>query len=89
MPMAGPEAAVTLDDTRKREIKEIICEILKVRMDVVTETSSFVTDHGADSLQYIEVLEAIERTCGVRVDPAEMSRMVTLAGVYAVVEESL
>jgi acyl carrier protein len=75
-------------DTRKQEIKDIVCDILELEPDDVTEVSLFKEDHGADSLQAIEILANLERTFGVLIDPSELSRMVDLENVYLVVEEA-
>jgi len=82
------EPATTLDESLRTEIKDVICEILKADPDTVTLTSRFIEDHGADSLQYMDVLASIERLCGVLIDPEEMSRMTTLAGIYTVIEQA-
>jgi len=77
-----------LDAERKQEIKEIVCDILEIDEDEVTETSLFKEEHDADSLRAIEILAALERTQRVTIDQAELSRMVNLEGVYAVVAEA-
>jgi acyl carrier protein len=77
-----------LDAARKQEIKEIVCDILEIDEDEVTETSLFKEEHDADSLRAIEILAALERTQRVTIDQAELSRMVNLEGVYAVVAEA-
>jgi len=73
---------------RNEQVKEIVCEILEIDADEVTETSLFKEDHGADSLLAIEILAALERNLRVTIDQAELSRMVNLRGVYAVVGEA-
>ncbi|MBT2491889.1 acyl carrier protein [Streptomyces sp. ISL-96] len=77
-----------LDAARKQEIKEIVCDILEIDEDEVSETSLFKEDHDADSLRAIEILAALERTQHVTIDQAELSRMVNLTGVYTVVDEA-
>ncbi|MFJ6294717.1 acyl carrier protein [Streptomyces griseoviridis] len=77
-----------LDGARKQKIKEIICDILEIDEDEVTETSLFKEEHDADSLRAIEILAALERTQKVTIDQSELSRMVNLEGVYAVVTEA-
>jgi acyl carrier protein len=77
-----------LDAARKQQIKEIVCDILEIDEDEVTETSLFKEEHDADSLRAIEILAALERTQKVTIDQTELSRMVNLEGVYAVVAEA-
>ncbi|MCJ0871741.1 acyl carrier protein [Streptomyces sp. AP-93] len=77
-----------LDAAQKQEIKEIVCDILEIEEDEVTETSLFKEDHDADSLRAIEILAALERTQHVTIEQGELARMVNLAGVYVVVAEA-
>ncbi|MGV9319632.1 acyl carrier protein [Streptomyces sp. NPDC003660] len=77
-----------LDAARKQEIKEVVCDILEIDEDEVTGTSLFKEEHDADSLRAIEILAALERTQKVTIDQSELSRMVNLEGVYAVVAEA-
>ncbi|KJS54217.1 acyl carrier protein [Streptomyces rubellomurinus] len=72
---------------RIETIKEIVCDILEIEEDEVTETSLFKEDHGADSLRAIEILAALEKEFGVVINQTELPRMVNLEGVYAVVAE--
>ncbi|MFE3851872.1 acyl carrier protein [Streptomyces griseorubiginosus] len=81
-------ATTGLDAARKQDIKEVVCDILEIDEDEVTEVSLFKEDHDADSLRAIEILAALERTQHVTIDQAELSRMVNLVGVYTVVEEA-
>lgn len=67
------------------EIKEIVCDILEVDPDEVTETSLFKEDHDADSLRAIEIVAALERRFGIDIPQAEMAEMVNLRGVVDVV----
>ncbi|MFJ8147781.1 acyl carrier protein [Streptomyces sp. NPDC096094] len=81
-------ATTGLDAARKQDIKEVVCDILEIDEDEVTEVSLFKEDHDADSLRAIEILAALERTQHVTIDQAELSRMVNLVGVYTVIEEA-
>ncbi|GHC63113.1 acyl carrier protein [Streptomyces cinnamoneus] len=75
-------------EERMSKISEIICDILEIEEDEVTETSLFKEDHDADSLRAIEILAALEKEFGIVIDQSELSRMVHLKGVYEVVSES-
>jgi acyl carrier protein len=77
---------VELDQSRRGTIKEIVCEILEIEPADMTDTSLFKEDHGADSMGAIEILSSLERTFGVEIDQAELTRMVNLDGVIAVVD---
>ncbi|MFC0599929.1 acyl carrier protein [Streptomyces palmae] len=78
-----------ITDEQFEQIKEIVCEILELEEDEVTETSLFREDHGADSLRAIEILASLEKEFKITIDQAELSRMVNLKGVAEVVGESM
>ncbi|GAA2303196.1 MULTISPECIES: acyl carrier protein [Streptomyces] len=73
---------------RRDDIKEIVCDILEIDPDELKDSSLLKEDHDADSLRAIEILAALEKTFGISIDQAEMSRMVNLDGIYAVVAEA-
>jgi acyl carrier protein len=75
-------------DERKNLIKKVVCEILEIEPENVTETSLFKEDHDADSLRAIEILAALEKTFKMTINQAELPRMVNLNGVYDVVTEN-
>ncbi|GAA3129761.1 hypothetical protein GCM10017687_51320 [Streptomyces echinatus] len=70
------------------KIKEIVCEILELEEDEVTDEGLFNEEYGADSLRAIEILGSLEREFGVVIDQAELARMTNLRGVYDVVAET-
>ncbi|MFI6358562.1 acyl carrier protein [Streptomyces sp. NPDC050743] len=78
--------AMTTDD--KQQIKEIICDILELEEDEISETSRFVEEHDADSMRLIEILSSLELNLGVTIEQADLPRMVNLTGVYEVVAEA-
>ncbi|AGS71561.1 acyl carrier protein [Streptomyces collinus] len=77
-----------LDDAARTQIKDIVCDILELELDEVSDTSLFKEEHDADSLRTIEILASLERTFGITLKQSELSRMVNLAGVHAVVAEA-
>ncbi len=78
----------SIHEERVQKIKEIVCDILEIEEDEVTETSLFKEDHAADSLRSIEILAGLEKEFSVTIDQSELPRMVHLKGVYEVVAES-
>jgi acyl carrier protein len=76
------------EDEKFAKIKEIVCDILELEENEVTNDGQFQEDYGADSLRAIEILAALEKEFGVLIDQSELERMVNLDGVYAVVAES-
>ncbi|GGS28112.1 MULTISPECIES: acyl carrier protein [Streptomyces] len=78
----------TITDERRATIREIICDILELEDDEVTDTSLFIDDHGADSLRAIEILASLEKEFGITIEQSELSEMVNLERVYKVVAEA-
>jgi len=78
----------TISDEQKDLVKAIVCEILEIEPDEISETSRFIEDHDADSLRAIEILARLEITLGITIDQAELARMTNLANVYTVVAET-
>ncbi|MEW2075155.1 acyl carrier protein [Streptomyces sp. NPDC012403] len=77
-----------LAEDRRTTVKEIVCDILELEEDEVTETSLFIDEHGADSLRAIEILASLEKEFGITIDQSELAQMVNLEAVYKVVAEA-
>ncbi|WP_433598095.1 acyl carrier protein [Nocardia sp. CA-135953] len=67
------------------ELREIVCDVLEIEPDELTDDSLFVEDHEADSLRAIEILARLEKTYKVEIPQAELSKMVNMKAVYGVV----
>ncbi|MFI7289759.1 acyl carrier protein [Streptomyces anulatus] len=78
----------TTASDRRSVIKEIVCDILEIEEDEVTETSLFIDDHGADSLRAIEILASLEKEFTITIDQSELTRMINLEAVHQVVAEA-
>ena len=65
-------------------VKEIICEQLGVSADEVTPQASFIEDLGADSLDLVELVMALEEEFDVEIpdDQAEKIQTVSQAVDY-------
>jgi acyl carrier protein len=64
-------------------IRERLAEILEIDEDVITRTSSFADDLGADSLALIELVEVLEedigeRTVGFTFDDEDLAELRTV-----------
>lgn len=77
-----------LEDTDVR-IRKVIAESAGVDASEIDETSRFVETFGGDSMLAIEILAQLEREFGVEIPEENLTRMVNLAGVRAVVQEVL
>lgn len=74
-------------NSRMETIKELVCDILELEEDEVTQTSLFKEDHDADSLRAIEILATLEKTFKIKIPQEELPKMVNLDGVYSVVAQ--
>ncbi len=63
-------------------VKKIVVEHLSVDESKVTESASFIDDLGADSLDLVELVEALEQEFGVRIDDKELADIATVGEAY-------
>ncbi|MGW3207776.1 phosphopantetheine-binding protein [Streptomyces sp. NPDC001135] len=77
------------NDSNLLRVKKTVCDRLELDENEVTLTSLFHEEHGADSLQAIEILAALEEEFDIEIDQANLVRMVNLQGVYEVVAETM
>jgi acyl carrier protein len=60
------------------KIKAIIAESLGVDISEVTENASFVNDLGADSLDTVELVMALEEQFGIEIPDEDAEKMQTV-----------
>jgi acyl carrier protein len=60
------------------KIKKIICEQLEVNEEDVVPEASFVDDLGADSLDQVELIMAMEEEFGISISDEEAEKIVTV-----------
>ncbi len=70
---------IMADDSIVEEVKAIIAEQLAVNVDQVKPESSFVEDLGADSLDNVELIMALEEKFGLEV-PDEVAEKLRTVG---------
>lgn len=71
----------------KDRVKKIIIEQLGVKEEAVTENASFVDDLGADSLDTVELVMALEEEFGVEIPDAEAEQIRTVKQAMDYVEK--
>ncbi|MFE3546960.1 acyl carrier protein [Nocardia sp. NPDC059177] len=81
------DLSIAVIETHLEELRELVANVLDVDPEEVTETTSFVEDLEADSLQAIEILARVEKTYKVEVPQSRLAEMANLADVYRVVSE--
>jgi acyl carrier protein len=60
------------------EVKGIIAEQLGVKKEEVTDSASFIDDLGADSLDTVELVMALEEKFGVEIPDEDAEKMATV-----------
>jgi acyl carrier protein len=74
---------------RSHEIKALVCRVLELDEQDLSDTALFADDLGADSMKLIELLANLEIEFDVEVDESEFERLVNLNGVYDVLSSAL
>ena len=68
------------------EIKEVVVEQLSVNADEIKEDSKFVEDLGADSLDVVELVMALEEKFDIEIPDDEAEKIQTVKDVLDYVE---
>ena len=69
------------------KITEIIVEQLGVKPDEVTQEASFVDDLGADSLDTVELVMALEEEFAIEVPDEDAEKLASVGDVVKYIEE--
>ena len=69
------------------KVKEIISEQLGVKKEEVTEEAKFIDDLGADSLDTVELVMALEEEFGVEIPDEDAEKMVTVGEAIKYIEQ--
>ena len=72
----------------EEKIKKIICEQLEVSEEDVVPGASFVDDLGADSLDQVELIMAMEEEFGVSISDEEAEKIITVGNAIEYIEQS-
>ncbi len=70
------------------KVKEIIIEQLGVAEDAVTEDAAFIDDLGADSLDIVELIMALEEEFDIEIPDAEAEKIVTVRDAVEYIKEN-
>ncbi|MBL7071338.1 MAG: acyl carrier protein [Candidatus Omnitrophica bacterium] len=71
----------------QEKIKEIIAEQLGVKKEEVTEEAKFIDDLGADSLDTVELVMALEEEFGIEIPDEDAEKMVTVGEAIKYIEQ--
>jgi acyl carrier protein len=77
--------AATIED----RVKKIVIEQLGVKEDEVKNDASFVDDLGADSLDTVELVMALEEEFGIEIPDEDAEKMTKVADAIKYIEEKV
>jgi acyl carrier protein len=78
-----------VEKTVERRVIEIIVEQLGVGEDEVTPEASFIDDLGADSLDLVELIMAMEEEFGLEISDEEAEKIQTVQDVITYINEHI
>ena len=70
------------------KVKEIIVEQLGVAENAVTSEASFIDDLGADSLDIVELIMALEEEFDMEIPDADAEKVVTVGDVVEYIKDN-
>ena len=76
------------DKTNEERIKDIIVEQLGVNADQVTPEAKLMEDLGADSLDAVELVMALEEEFGIEVPDDEAEKLTSMGDIKAYIDKS-
>ena len=76
------------DKTIEQRVKEIIVEQLGVNADQVTPEAKFIEDLGADSLDIVELVMALEEEFGNEIPDEQAEKLLTVGDVVKYIEDT-
>ena len=68
-------------------VRAIIAEQLGVKLEEVTDSASFIEDLGADSLDTVELVMALEEEFGIEIPDEDAEKMVTVGDAIKYIEQ--
>lgn len=71
----------------EEKIKKIICEQLEVNEEDVVPEASFVDDLGADSLDQVELIMAMEEEFDISISDEDAEKIVTVRDAIEYIEK--
>ena len=78
-----------MSDSNADRVKKIIISQLNVSEDQVTPEANFIDDLGADSLDQVELVMALEEEFGPEIPEEEAEKLQTVGSVIEYVEKNI
>ncbi|OQX88224.1 MAG: acyl carrier protein [Candidatus Omnitrophica bacterium 4484_70.2] len=73
----------------EERVKEIIAEQLGVKKEEIKPESSFIDDLGADSLDTVEIVMALEEEFGIEIPDEDAEKMSTVGEAIQYIENKV
>ncbi len=70
-----------------QKVRSIIAEQLGAKVEDVTDSASFVDDLGADSLDTVELVMALEEEFGIEIPDEDAEKMTSVGEAVRYIEE--
>lgn len=70
-------------------VRAIIAEQLGVKLEEVTDSASFIEDLGADSLDTVELVMALEEEFGIEIPDEDAEKMPSVGDAIKYIESKL
>ena len=86
--LRGGELIMSSEEVFEK-VKSIIVEQLQVNEDAVTLEASFIDDLGADSLDLVELIMALEEEFGIEIPDADAEKVVSVDDVVNYIKENV
>ena len=87
--LRGGELSKMSSEEVFEKVKGIIVEQLGVTEDTVTTEASFIDDLGADSLDIVELVMALEEEFDIEIPDADAEKVVTVGDVVDYIKENV
>ena len=80
---------IVTDSSLYQRLQSLTIDVLDLRDDALAPSTHFSDDLGADSLDLVELVEALEQEFGVRIDDDELADIATVGEAYELLSSKL
>ena len=85
----APEGMSVADDQIRQRVIDIVCEHLAVNKETVTDTTSFIEDIGADSLDIVELVMELEEEFDIQIPDDQAEKIKTVGEAVSYIREAV